>query len=181
MKRGWACFLLLLCVGGCGPFRQVDWQKARADVHLVENVPFFRQAGPYDCGPAALASLLAHGGRRIPPDTITSEVVTPKLRGSLLPDLENYSRRQGFATRSGRGDLALLRQAIQKGRPVLVPLEMGMKPVSFPHYIVIFGYDSNGFLVHAGEKESVFIAAAELDRRWATMNRLFLLLEGHQS
>jgi ABC-type bacteriocin/lantibiotic exporter with double-glycine peptidase domain len=181
MKRSRSWFLLLLCLAGCGPFRQVDWQRGRADVHFVEDVPFFRQAGPYDCGPAALASLLAHGGRSIPPDTIASEVVLPKLRGSLLPDLENYARRQGFATRSGRGDLALLRQAIQMGRPVLIPLEMGMKPVSFPHYIVVFGYDTGGFLVHAGEKESVFIAAAELDRRWATMNRLFLLLEDRQS
>jgi ABC-type bacteriocin/lantibiotic exporter with double-glycine peptidase domain len=159
----------------------VDWQRGRADAHFVENVPFFRQAGPYDCGPAALASLLAHGGRTIPPDSIALEVVSPVLRGSLLPDLENYARRQGFTTRSGRGDLAFLRQAIQMGRPVLIPLEMGMKPVSFPHYIVVFGYDDSGFRVHAGEQEAVFIAAAELDRRWATMNRLFLLLEDHQS
>jgi ABC-type bacteriocin/lantibiotic exporter with double-glycine peptidase domain len=140
-------------------------------------VPFYPQAGPYDCGPAALASLLAHRGLVVAPDSIVREVTSPVLRGSLLPDLENYARRQGFATRSGRGDLALLRQAIEEGRPVLIPLEMGLRPISYPHYIVVFGHDEAGFLVHAGEKEAVVIAADELDRRWAAMNRLFLWLE----
>lgn len=181
MRRGCLWLLLLLGVWGCTPFRHVDWENGQPGVHVIENVPFYRQAGPYDCGPAALSSLLAHWGRTVVPENIAGEVTSPVLRGSLLPDLENYARRQGFATRSGRGDLALLRQAVKEGRPVLIPLEMGIKPVSSPHYIVVFGYDEEGFLVHAGEKESVFIAADELDRRWAVMNRLFLLLEGKET
>jgi ABC-type bacteriocin/lantibiotic exporter with double-glycine peptidase domain len=181
MRRGGIWLLLPLAVWGCSPFRRVDWENGRSGVHIIENVPFYRQAGPYDCGPAALASLLAHRGRTVAPESIAGEVTSPILRGSLLPDLENFAGRQGFATRSGRGDLALLRQAIEEGCPVLIPLEMGIKPVSSPHYIVVFGYDQKGFLVHAGEKAAVFIEADELDRRWAVMNRLFLLLEGKET
>lgn len=181
MKWAWLWLLLPLAVWGCSPFRHLDLENGRSGLHVVENVPFFRQAGPFDCGPAALASLLAHRGLTVAPESIAGEVTSPLLRGSLLPDLENYARRQGFATRSGRGDLTLLRQAIKEGRPVLIPLEMGIKPVSSPHYIVVFGYGEGGFLVHAGEKEGVFIEADELDRRWAVMNRLFLLLEGEKT
>jgi ABC-type bacteriocin/lantibiotic exporter with double-glycine peptidase domain len=178
MSRVRLWLLLPLAVWGCSTFRHVDWENDRAGLHVVENVPYYRQAGSYDCGPAALASLLAHRGRTMVPERIAGEVASPALRGSLLPDLENYARRQGFATRSGRGDLELLRQAIGEGRPVLIPLEMGIRPVSSPHYVVVFGYDEGGFLVHAGDKEAVFIATGELDRRWAVLNRLFLLIEG---
>lgn len=181
MRRSWSWLLLLLAAWGCSPFRHLDQENGRPGLHVVENVPFCRQAGPYDCGPAALASLLAHRGQTVAPESIAGEVTSPVLRGSLLPDLENYARRQGFFTRSGRGDLTLLRQAIEEGRPVLIPLEMGIKPVSSPHYIVVFGYDEGGFLVHAGTLEAVFIEADELDRRWAVMNRLFLLLEGEKT
>ncbi|MEZ4598254.1 MAG: cysteine peptidase family C39 domain-containing protein [Syntrophotaleaceae bacterium] len=180
MRHLFPWLLLLILTSGCGPFQALNRQGGRTDFHQIE-VPFYRQAGPYDCGPAALASLLAHGGRPLPAETIAPEVVTPALRGSLLPDLENFARRQGFATRSGRGDLDLLRQTILQGRPLIIPLEMGVKPVSYPHYIVVFGFDDDeGFLVHAGEKKSVFISSAELDRRWAAMNRLFLYLENSQ-
>jgi ABC-type bacteriocin/lantibiotic exporter with double-glycine peptidase domain len=181
MRWAWLWLLLPLAVWGCSPFRHLDRENGRSGLHVVENVPFYRQAGPYDCGPAALASLLAHRGLTVAPESIAGEVTSPVLRGSMLPDLENYARRQGFSTRSGRGDLMLLRQAVREGRPVLIPLEMGIKPVSSPHYIVVFGCDEEGFLVHAGEKAAVFIEAEELDRRWAVMNRLFLLLEGEKT
>jgi hypothetical protein len=94
-----------------------------------------------------------------------------------LPDLENFARRQGFSTRSGRGDLDLLRRVVAAGRPIMIPVETGLKTVSRPHYLVVFGYDSKGFHVHAGVKESVYIEAKALLPRWEKMNRLYLYLD----
>lgn len=172
--------LLLLAVvwlAGCSPLQPYRSDGNSVDLRVLEEVPFVRQAGPYDCGPAALASLLEYKGYRVPIETIRRQVYTPALRGSLLPDMENFARRQGAATRSGRGDLALLRHQVDAGRPVLIPVETGFGPASAPHYMVVFGYGDADFLVHAGERESVLIAADQLLRRWTRMNRLYLYLE----
>jgi hypothetical protein len=108
---------------------------------------------------------------------VTRAVYTPALGGSLLPDLENFARAQGFVTRSGRGDLALLRQQIDAGRPVLIPVETGFWVATRPHYLVVFGYAAEGFLVHAGTLEGVFIKSDDLRAQWKKMNHLYLYLE----
>lgn len=173
-------FLLLLALlfaGGCSPFRQEPWSPGQPGLHAVAEVPYRQQLTRDDCGPAALASLLAHRGRDLPVAEIGREVYTPALGGSLLPDLENYARRQGFPTRSGRGDLSLLRRQVDAGRPVLIPVETGFWVVSRPHYLVVFGYDQGRFLAHAGTREGVSLDSAELDALWGRMNRLYLYLE----
>lgn len=175
MMRLAVWLLVLLGMGGCSPFQRPG--TAPPDFRVVSDVPFYRQDGTYDCGPAALASLLAHKGQPMSADHIRQQVYSPVLRGSLLPDMENYARQQGLATRSGRGDLDLLRRQIDAGRPVLIPLEMGWKAASAPHYIVVFGYTDAAFLVHAGEKQSVLIASDQLLPRWEKLNRLYLYLE----
>lgn len=169
--------LILLLAGGCTPFQQMNWSPGQPGLQFIEAVPFRPQEQRDDCGPSALASVLAHRGREVPVADIARAVYEPKLGGSLLPDMENFARQQGFATRSGRGDLELLRQAVAAGRPVVIPIETGFWHISRPHYVVVFGYDQRRFLVHAGVREGVFIDADELFLRWEKMNRLYLYLE----
>ncbi len=160
----------------CSPFQRDAWSPGQSGLQVVEGVPFFPQQERDDCGPAALAALLAHGGRPLPPAEVRAAVYDSRLGGSLLPDLENFARSRGFATRSGRGDLRLLRERIDAGVPVQVLIEAGGGPLRRPHYLVVFGYDERRFLVHNGLEAGVFIAADTLDRRWAAMNRLYLFL-----
>lgn len=174
------CRLLLLLTlltpaGGCSPFRASALPEGRALQAL--DVPFRAQQSRDDCGPAALASLLAHRGRELPVAEITRVVYSPALRGSLLPDLENYARSQGFATRSGRGEPDLLRRQLAAGRPLLIPVQSGFGPLSRPHYLVVYGQDADGFLVHAGTRPALYITDRELLPRWERLNRLYLYLE----
>ncbi|HXV21773.1 MAG TPA: C39 family peptidase [Desulfuromonadales bacterium] len=169
--------LIALAASGCTPFRQEFWTREQVGLHVIQGVPYRPQEQRDDCGPSALASLLAYRGRDVPVGEISRAVYEPKLGGSLLPDMENFARQQGFATRSGRGDLDLLRQAIDADRPVVIPIETGFWRISRPHYLVVFGYDQRRFLTHAGVREGVFIDADELLRRWEKMNRLYLYLE----
>ncbi len=169
--------LLLLTVHGCSSLPSNPLSSAPAELKVVENVPFRAQQSRDDCGPAALGSLLAHRGRELPIAAITAAVYHPALGGSLLPDLENFARAQGFATRSGRGELALLRREIEAGNPVLIPLQLGSWGISRPHYVVVFGYAGDRFLAHVGTREKVWLAGADLLARWERMGRLYLLLE----
>ncbi len=172
-----AIIIALLLGCGCTTFRQHDRRAGEAGLHVVSGVPSVAQQSRSDCGAAALAALLAHRGREMPVATIAQKVDIPELGGSLPPDLENFARGQGFETRSGRGDLALLRRQVDAGRPVIVPVQLGFWHFSRPHYLVVFGYTDRDFLVHAGTGEGLFIAGDELADRWAKMNSLYLYLE----
>ncbi len=170
--------LLLFCLAAaCSPLQRPLGPAESASGRVIEGVPFYAQQGRYDCGPAALASLLAQRDAGVSLEQIRAVTYSPSLQGSLLPDLENYARSLGYGTRSGRGDLALLRGAIEAGIPVLIPLEMGRWALTRPHYVVVFGYVGSDFVVHAGKQAQMTIAAADLDRRWQKLNRLYLYLE----
>jgi ABC-type bacteriocin/lantibiotic exporter with double-glycine peptidase domain len=170
--------LLLFClVSACSPLKAPLTMTESAAGRVIEGVPFHPQQGPYDCGPAALASLLGQRGNGASLAQIRAATYTAGLQGSLLPDLENYARSLGYGTRSGRGDLTLLRGAIDADIPVLIPLEMGRWALTRPHYVVVFGYVGSDFVLHAGKQERMTIAAADLDRRWQKLNRLYLYLE----
>ena len=54
---------------------------------------------------------------------------------------------------------------------------MGGRMFSQGHYVVVFGHDPEGFLMHAGTTEDVFLSERELLERWEPMNRLYLVVE----
>jgi hypothetical protein len=58
-------------------------------------VPFFPQT-EYQCGPAALATVLRHAGADVDAEALVREVYAPALRGSLQPELLGATRRHGF-------------------------------------------------------------------------------------
>lgn len=169
--------MAMLTMAGCvqRPAFQPDREITARTVRL--EVPFIPQTQLNDCGPSALAAVLAFHGRDASLDEVTRAVFTPVLERTLLPDMENHARFLGMSTSSGRGDLSMLRARIDAGTPVILLLEMGGKMFSQGHYVVVFGYDPEGFLMHVGTKEDVFLSERELLERWEPMNRLYLVVE----
>lgn len=171
-----AVFIVLL-VWGCSPFKPVqEHVLLDADITRLE-VPYVPQSRDNDCGPAALASVLRFYGKEIELEEITEEIYIPALNRTLLADMENFARAQGFETASGRGDVSLIKQAIDSGNPVIVLMETSPGLVRRPHYIVVTGYSPDGFLAHAGIMKDVFVSSEDLDRRWQVMNRLYLVVK----
>lgn len=164
-------------MAGCAPRPafQADRELTARTVRL--DVPFIPQHQVNDCGPAALASVLAFHGREAPLDEVTRAVFTPVLERTLLPDMENHARRLGFATSSGRGDLDMLRRSIDAGTPVILMLEMGGRMFSQGHYVVVFGHDPEGFMMHVGTRADMYLPESQLLERWEPMNRLYLVVE----
>ncbi len=169
--------LALVVAVGCSPLGRSLPGPAPEGFREVAGVPFVAQQERDDCGPAALASVLAYRGHEIPVEQIREAVYSPILQGTLAPDMENYARALGFDTRSGRGDLALLRRSIDEGRPVIIPIQAGNRFVSRPHYLVVYGYGGERFLAHAGVRPSVLFDADDLLARWEQMSFLYLYLE----
>lgn len=140
------------------------------------DVPFVPQNQENDCGPAALASILAYQNHVLPLETITAQVFTPALGRTLLPDMENFAQSLGLHPVTGSGDLDMLERQITHEIPILLLLDMG-RMTSRGHYVVLVGHVSGGFLIHSAHDAYQFIAADTLKRRWSRMNNLYLYLE----
>jgi ABC-type bacteriocin/lantibiotic exporter with double-glycine peptidase domain len=141
----------------------------------IEGVPFVKQERE-KCGPASLASVFSYYGVSIQPDVISEATYTPKLKGSLITDLENYARRTGFTTESGRGDVKALKEFIDNKKPVIALVDLGLWVVARPHYLVLFGYNEEGFIVHDGEIPSQVWSYSEFSRIWEKTGRTYLLV-----
>ena len=141
----------------------------------IEGVPFVRQDSGF-CGPASLASVMTYYGVPTDQKMVGRAVYSEKLQGALITDLERYAREAGFETASGRGTAERLKAELDRGRPVIVLVDLGFWVVSRPHYLVVFGYDGEGFTAHDGYTAANRYPYARFDEIWEKMGHAYLLV-----
>jgi ABC-type bacteriocin/lantibiotic exporter with double-glycine peptidase domain len=160
------CLLaILLCLGWTSP----------PGAEVIEGVPFFKQQR-HQCGAAALATVFAYYKRFVPPDQISQEIYNKTLQGALLPDLENYAAGLGFETESGQGGLARIKESIRNRKPVIVLIDNGIWLARRPHYIVVFGFNEKGFIVHDGTEASVLLDHETFEKKWERLGNPYLIV-----
>jgi tetratricopeptide (TPR) repeat protein len=138
----------------------------------LTGVPFFPQT-EYQCGPAALATVLAHAGAGVDPEGLAREVYAPGLRGSLQPELLGATRRHGFIPYVLRPDADALAAELAARRPVLVLQNLGVKRVPVWHYAVVVGLDGDDVILRSGteqrriERRGAFLRSWQRGASWA--------------
>jgi predicted double-glycine peptidase len=141
----------------------------------IEGVPFIRQDSQF-CGPASLASVMTYHGMPTDQNTVGKAVYSEKLQGALITDLERYARQKGFETKSGRGTVEELKTDLDRGRPVIVLVDLGFWVVSKPHYLVVIGYDDEGFTAHDGYTPQNRYSCNRFGAIWEKMGNAYLLV-----
>ena len=156
--------LLALLVGGCAT--QTD--TVRHDANLprraeLASIPFFAQER-YQCGPAALAMLLAAAGMAITPDELMPQVYVPEREGSLPPEMLAAARRNGALAMTIAPRLADLLTEVSAGNPVLVLQNLSLPIFPLWHYAVVIGFDldKGELLLHSGTTERLVDADLHL-------------------
>jgi hypothetical protein len=166
----------LLVVGcGLGPpgMREIPLEPRQGGVELAET-PFFPQE-THQCGPAALAMVLADAGAEVTPEGLSGQVYVPGRKGSLQVELIGAIRREGFVPYPVVGGIPGLVEELRVGRPILVLLDLGAPVLPVWHYAVVIGYDPDSRLVvlRSGPyrrkvmSERRFLAAWTASGRWA--------------
>ncbi len=113
-------------------------------VELTE-VPFFPQ-DDYQCGPAALATLLSSYGVSVTPNQLVSQVYLPERKGSLQVEMLAAARRHGLISYELRGGLEPLMREVAGGNPVILLQNLGIRDGW--HYAVAIGWDyDDGMLI----------------------------------
>jgi len=138
----------------------------------LRDTPFFPQED-YQCGPAALATVLRASGVDVGPEALTPQVFLPKRRGSLQVELVGAARRHGRLAYvlPGMGQ-ALLAELVES-RPVLLLQNLGVKQIPIWHYAVLVGYDAdrNVAVLRSGRHERLEMRWQRFARSWDRAGR----------
>ena len=138
----------------------------------LRDTPYFPQQ-EYQCGPAALATVLGASGVAVQPDALAPQVYLPKRHGSLQAELIGAARRHGRLAYvlPETGDALLAELA--EGRPVLLLQNLGVRQIPIWHYSVLVGYDTdrNVALLRSGRRERLEMRWQRFARSWHDAGR----------
>jgi ABC-type bacteriocin/lantibiotic exporter with double-glycine peptidase domain len=152
--------------------RDPDWT-------IVPGVPFVRQQTAHDCGPAALAMVLAHF-RVSPVSGDAPELAGGDVRAGTLRDV---ARTRGLDAYVVSGTFDDLFTQVAKGRPVVVGLAKPMALTggrSLAHYEVVIGLNRARRLILSldpaeGVRENTLEGFA---REWAPTRQVTIVFLG---
>jgi hypothetical protein len=124
------------------------------------STPFFAQ-DEYQCGPAALAMVLAASGVAVQPADLVPEVYLPERHGSVSLELVAAARRHGRLPYVLATTADEMVDELAAGRPVLILQDLGLPMFPRWHYAVFVGYDAerNVAILRSGPTE-------RLEMRW---------------
>jgi len=163
---------MIVVLSGCAaPLQSTAWRATPPAelTHAVEldAVPFFPQER-YQCGPAALATVLASSGAAVTADELAPQVYLPARQGSLQPELLAAARRYQRLPYVLEPDLAALLREVGAGHPVLVLQNLGLSWAPRWHYAVVVGYDlaRDEVVLRSGTERRHRVSFKVFERTW---------------
>jgi hypothetical protein len=134
----------------------------------VAGVPFFAQED-YQCGPAALAMVLAHAGRAATPDSLLPQVYLPARKGSLQAEMLATARRHDLVAYPLAPRVEDLLRELAAGTPVVVLQNLALDWAPQWHYAVAIGYDLDArqVVLRSGVTRRLTMALDTFERTWA--------------
>lgn len=164
-------FLITLLTGCATP--QVSALRANAPGTLPQQtelaeVPFFPQE-EFQCGPAALATVLVHSEVKTSPLALTPQVYLPGREGSLQVEMLAATRRQGRLAYRLAPRLQDVLLEVAAGNPVVVLQNLAFAFAPVWHYAVVIGYDRDReeIILRSGTTRRQVMSLSTFERTWA--------------
>lgn len=156
---------------------QLNHQAFEARQVELDSVPFFPQT-QYQCGPAALATVMQYRGINILPETLTDQVYLPEKKGSLQIEMIAATRKQGLMPYLLTPQLKDLLTEVAAGNPVLVMQNLGYNWKPFWHYAVVIGFDIDTkiLILRSGETKRWQTTLKTFERTWARSQHWALII-----
>lgn len=152
-------FVLILLLAACAKSPVLPPETSHLPERVeLSDVPFFPQSA-YQCGPAALATMLNQRGVVTSPGLLKDRVFIPSREGSLQVEMVAAARSHDMLVYPLQPRLDAVLAEVAAGNPVLVlqNLAFGWYPVW--HFAVVIGYD---------QRERTLILRSGTTRRWMT-------------
>jgi len=135
----------------------VEWQET----------PFFPQE-KYQCGPAALATLLNASGRNVRPKELVAKVYVPGKRGSFQSELLAATRSYQRIPYEIPPNMSALLAELAHGRTVLVFQNLGARLLPVWHYAVVIGFslEKDRIILRSGTSKRLELSARRFIKTW---------------
>lgn len=176
-----AVLLGLLWLVGCAT-PQLDQLRRQPPPDLpprveLTDVPFHPQRD-YQCGPAALATVLNQRGVTIDPDALVDQVYLPGRKGAFQAEMLSAARRQGLLAYPITPSMDALLHEVADGSPVLVLQNLGFRLMPTWHYAVVIGYDlpAEQIILRSGVTERLTLSLDAFLRSWAGSGQWAMLV-----
>lgn len=133
----------------------------------LSNTAFFSQK-EFQCGPAALATLLHEQNIAIKPATLVDKVYVPSLKGSLQVEMLATARQYQLIPYVLDKNITSLLTEIKAGNPVLVLQNLGLDWAPSWHYAVVIGYNlqENQIILRSGTIKRHVNSFELFERTW---------------
>lgn len=170
LARGLLAVAVVLALGCASSLQSNRLVRTPGDLAKrieLKEVPFFPQEA-YQCGPAALATVLSAAGTAVTPEALAPQVYLPERQGSLQLELVGATRQRGFIPYVLEPQLADVLKEVEAGNPVLVLQNLGVSWYPKWHYAVVVGFDlSQGEIVlRSGREARYVISMQRFEHTW---------------
>lgn len=164
---------MLSLAGGCASTPQtralLDRPPQGLPAHRELRSVVFHAQDRYQCGPAALATVLAAAGMPTEPDTLVDEVYLPQRHGTLPTEMRAATRARGLVPYPLAPQMSALIRELANGKPVLVMQNLGLDWFPQWHFAVVVGYDleREEVVLRSGTRRRLVTSMRVFERTWA--------------
>jgi tetratricopeptide (TPR) repeat protein len=139
--------------------------------------PFYPQQ-QYQCGPAALATVLGAHAVTVAPDELVDAVYVPALQGSLPEEITATARRYQMLAYPLPASLEALLYEVAHGNPVLVMQNLGTRWFQNWHFAVVIGFnlEDREIILRSGTTRRWRTTLATFERTWSRSNYWALVI-----
>jgi|28_taG_2_1085356.scaffolds.fasta_scaffold00010_18 tetratricopeptide (TPR) repeat protein len=169
-------FFILLFLSACASAPQTKdlLNSPPANIplqHELTETAFFPQE-EYQCGPAALATILTSEGIDVVPQDLTAKVYLPEKKGSLQVEMIATARSYQLMPYKLNSDIKAIIEEVNSGRPVLVFQNLGLNWYPVWHYAVVIGYelDNQLLILRSGTEKRHQVSFQTFERTWQRGN-----------
>lgn len=172
LRAGAFCLAIAGLLGGCAQLvpqtmsLRTDWPEGVSRQVEMTSVPFFPQT-EYQCGPAAMATVLSHTGIAVTPEPLVDQIYLASRQGTLQVEMLAAPRRWGrvgYLLAPRYGDV--LRE-VAAGNPVVVLQDVGHMFTQW-HYAVLTGFDyaKGDLYLRSGTERRLVMPFTAFERTW---------------